>query len=272
MYPNRLAREIVKCTFCKYSSHSTLKIGQLRSYRVKGITKPSPVWEWSTGTCENPLRCWGENIRKWTVLKSNTEDWVFRTTMSDPLQPNRSSLIDELREGLNKNVYRFSEISPRFTHFTKIINFEQKYNDPSNWSKCPEPWNKSIKIFYKLWPMHPGYLIEMQNMSKIFLYNTKHVSKHLEAINDILKYWQIFLITFHRRGTGQASVKNSTKFIIFLFNPSLRVKLKQGNGTDRLLYSGVASAGHCRSFWPMIDSEFKVPNRKVIVHMRQGFI
>ena len=130
MYPNRLAREIVKCTFCKYSSHSTLKIGQLRSYRVKGITKPSPVWEWSTWTCENPLRCWWENIRKWTVLKSNTEDWVFRTTMSDPLQPNRSSLIDELREGLNKNVFRFSEIAPGLLIPPKLLILNKNITTP----------------------------------------------------------------------------------------------------------------------------------------------
>ena len=99
MYPNGLAREIVRCTYCKYSSYSAVKMGQLLSYRVKGITRPSPVWEWSTGSCENPMRCWGKNIRKWTVLKgSSAEDWVFKTTTSDPLEPSCSSLTDELRE------------------------------------------------------------------------------------------------------------------------------------------------------------------------------
>ena len=73
---------------------------KLRSYRVIGVTKPGAMWEWPIGTCTNGERCWGSKIRKWTVLKSSANQWVFRTTISEPGDTKRSSLIDEMRVAL----------------------------------------------------------------------------------------------------------------------------------------------------------------------------
>ena len=48
-----------------------------------------------------------------------------------------------------------------------------------------------------------------------------------------------------------------------------RVKLTQGNGRNRLEYSGVGTARQCNSFWPMVPGE-KPICRKILVKMRSG--
>lgn len=136
----------MKCQYCVQDRkiRQTSPRAQLPSYRVKGVTNDS-CWEWFSGVCNNPTRCWGLQIRRWTVLKASGDQWVFRSEVSEPNEPRRSSLIDEIR-----------------------------------------------------------------------------------------------------------------------------VTLQQGSGANRLLYSGVATGKHCRSFWPAIPGNTKFPVRKVIVKMRSG--
>ena len=50
----------------------------------------------------------------------------------------------------------------------------------------------------------------------------------------------------------------------------LRLTLNQGSGKNRLVYSGIATGRHCRSFWPLIPGDTQYPARKVIVKMRSG--
>lgn len=50
----------------------------------------------------------------------------------------------------------------------------------------------------------------------------------------------------------------------------LRVNLNQGNGPDRLLYSGIATGRKCNSFWPLIPGDTTFPARKIVIKMRSG--
>ena len=105
-------REMMKCKFCT-SSHYSTKNNKMRSYRVHGITKPGSMWQWPSGQCQNPEKCWGNKIRKWIVLrgKAKPNQWIFRHTTSEPNDPGRSSLSDELRvdlqqgTGMNRLLY-----------------------------------------------------------------------------------------------------------------------------------------------------------------------
>ena len=63
------------------------------------------------GICENPDRCWGIADRYWTVLKSSSNQWIFRTYKTSVSDPNVRLLLDELKvhlqqgTGSNRLVY-----------------------------------------------------------------------------------------------------------------------------------------------------------------------
>ena len=65
----------------------------------------------------------------------------------------------------------------------------------------------------------------MEQTFEIFLYHTKHVSKHLQAINDISIILNNFLITFQGRGKegGKTTMENSTNFINILIKPYAKI-------------------------------------------------
>ena len=96
------AQKIMQCLSCKedHERRNYPMRKKLRSYRVEGVTDNN-LWEWFEGVCDNQSRCWGPKIRYWTVLKSASEEWVFQTHTSDANEPNRLSLLDELRKALN---------------------------------------------------------------------------------------------------------------------------------------------------------------------------
>ena len=51
----------------------------------------------------------------------------------------------------------------------------------------------------------------------------------------------------------------------------IKVNLKQGIGSNRLLYSGIATGGQCNSFWPLISGHPKhPPARRIVITMRSG--
>ena len=95
------AQEIMQCENCKedHEKRNYTMRKKLRSYRVKGETDDN-LWEWLEGVCDNQVRCWGSNLRYWTVLKSKSEEWVFQSHTADPNEPNRLSFLDELRKAL----------------------------------------------------------------------------------------------------------------------------------------------------------------------------
>ena len=67
--------------------------------------------------------------------------------------------------------------------------------------------------------------ISLEQTFEIFLYHTKHVSKHLQAINDISIILNNFLITFQGRGKegGKTTMENSTNFINILIKPYAKI-------------------------------------------------
>ena len=86
------------CQEDKAVRSSRLRSGEkLRSYQVLGATEIGSMWEWEQGICSNQSRCWGPNPRYWTVLKSETDEFVFRHHIGDLDEPRRRSLVDELR-------------------------------------------------------------------------------------------------------------------------------------------------------------------------------
>ena len=109
-------RELMKCSFCKEDqAKRECRVEQkLRSYRVIGSTNDS-CWDWPEGVCNNPTRCWGRYIRNWTVTRTTNGQWVFRTSLSEPQETRRSSLLDELRctmeQGTGKNRLVYSGIA-----------------------------------------------------------------------------------------------------------------------------------------------------------------
>ena len=63
----------------------------IRSYRVKNYTTQDSYWPWWNGVCLNPNGCWGSKNRYWTVLRTRTGQWVFRTQVSDLDTPTQLS-------------------------------------------------------------------------------------------------------------------------------------------------------------------------------------
>jgi hypothetical protein len=65
----------------------------------------------------------------------------------------------------------------------------------------------------------------------------------------------------------------STYFMVLslVFVIAFRVKLKQGNGRNRLIYSGIATGRNCNSFWPMIPGDKEYPTvRNIVINMQSG--
>ena len=97
----------LRCSFC--SQKEKLRDQRIiKLYRVKNHTKQDSYWPWWDGTCENPNGCWGSQNRYWTVLRTNTGQWVFRTQVSELNTPTELSNIDELRLNLvqGQGIYR----------------------------------------------------------------------------------------------------------------------------------------------------------------------
>ena len=139
-------RDITKCSFCTSSDDLTARKGALRSYRVLGITKPDQFWDWPVGAaCTNKQGCWGPNIRKWTVLKSSSEEWVFRTSISSVNEPNRSSLIDEIRVKLKQQQGSDRLLYTGFTSGDRCRCFWPLLDEPiSFWPVTKTPYRKII--------------------------------------------------------------------------------------------------------------------------------
>ena len=95
------SKALMKCQYCIDDQASRYQPRFIRSYRVRGCTKPGSVWQWWEGVCKNPDRCWGLKDRFWMVLKSNSGQWVFRTYIKEENDPNLSN-IDELRVTLEQ--------------------------------------------------------------------------------------------------------------------------------------------------------------------------
>ena len=137
-------KQLLNCSFCtEYDKTRHPRVTQL--YRVKGYTKPDSTWPWYDGICENSESCWGTKERFWTVLRTQSGQWVFRTQVGEIGNPNQLSNTDELR-----------------------------------------------------------------------------------------------------------------------------TNLAQGNGKERLVYSGIATGRHCKSFLPLITSQSQSPARKIVIHMASG--
>ena len=90
---------ILKCAFCrKYEAERSYKTKDLQTYRVKGVTETGKMWDWKSGVCRNPSRCWGEKNRYWTILKNKPSEFVFQHhVVDDDDEPGRMSLVDEIR-------------------------------------------------------------------------------------------------------------------------------------------------------------------------------
>ena len=54
------------------------------------------------------------------------------------------------------------------------------------------------------------------------------------------------------------------------FLDEIRVNLNQGNGADRLVYTGIATGRHVNVFLPLITSTSSTPVRRILVKMRSG--
>ena len=99
------SQSIMKCSYCVEDAKfraARQPVQMIRSYRVAGCMKPESTWEWWEGVCENPNRCWGLKNRFWTVLRSSSGQWVFRTQTSELDDPQQLSNIDELRVTLQQ--------------------------------------------------------------------------------------------------------------------------------------------------------------------------
>ena len=95
------SKALMKCQYC-LEDERLRNFRIIRSYRVKGCTEPGSTWEWWEGHCQNPNACWGPQPRFWTVLKTNTQQWVFRTEIAEVADPKILSNIDELRVTLTQ--------------------------------------------------------------------------------------------------------------------------------------------------------------------------
>ena len=122
----------LKCSFC--SQNEKLRDQRIiRSYRVRNYTKPDSYWPWWDGVCLNPNGCWGSKNRYWTVLRTNTGQWVFRTQVSDLDNPRQLSNIDELRldlvQGKGVNRLRYSGIATgrHCNSFYPLITSQRKH-------------------------------------------------------------------------------------------------------------------------------------------------
>ena len=113
---NLHTKELMKCSYCQedQAKKDNIIFARLPSYRVKGYTNDS-CWEWFNGECLNPTRCWGQQERYWTVLRSktNSEEWIFRTEIKDRVGSSYTTL-DELRvvlkQGTNENRLIYSGV------------------------------------------------------------------------------------------------------------------------------------------------------------------
>ena len=149
----------MKCSFCVADEKSrNFKI--IRSYRVQGCTKPESTWEWWLGECKNPDRCWGEKMRFWTVLRTKSGQWVFRTQVSELDDPKNLSNIDELRltlqQGSGKDRLAYTGITTgrHCNSFWPLITSKRKYPVRKIIIKMtssePMPPNPSLKTEFDL--------------------------------------------------------------------------------------------------------------------------
>lgn len=159
--PTGMVKDITKCNFCSSTDFSSSRRGVLRSYRVRGMTKPGQFWEWPKGMCSNTMgRCWGEKERTWTVLKNTPENWIFRTNVSD--YPGHSTLTDEMKvklgqgNGENRLLYSGVTSGDRCRCFWPMLEEPQSF-----WPTTSNPYRKIVMTMQSGEPLPPDANINM---------------------------------------------------------------------------------------------------------------
>ena len=173
--------------------------GKLRSYRVIGVTKPDAFWDWQAGFCTNPTRCWGPKIRRWTVLKSSPEDWIFRTHIACPSQPHNSTLVDEIKiklkqgRGSDRLVYSGITSADHVRCFFPMLE-EPKMFWPKSipYKNMSKPYRKVIMHMASGLPLPPDPCVNRQmdlkymfpNYIKIRIFEQEKIRLRSGALQD----------------------------------------------------------------------------------------
>ena len=186
---------------CNYCSNPDMPVGRskLRSYRVIGVTKPEAFWDWQTGFCTNPNRCWGPKVRKWTVLKSSSEDWIFRSHVSDPSQPHSNNLVDEIKiklkqgNGDDRLVYSGIASADHIRCFFPMLDEPKMYwPDSIPYKKMSKPYRKVTLRMASGLPLPPDSGINRQmnieymfpNYIKICIFEQEKIRLRSGALQD----------------------------------------------------------------------------------------
>ena len=85
------------------------------------------------------------------VLSLNTSKQYIKARITHAGNENTRQLLRVISLDTSKPYMRARNVTT--WQLERLIDFDKKNEYPSNWSKCPETSNKSITIFYQLWPL-----------------------------------------------------------------------------------------------------------------------